>query len=380
MDAPWPRRARIGARDRDNKLKRPQTDRSGAGGRPGGAAGGGSSARGRGAGLEDPGQLVGARHLPGPRRHRRLARRGAPRRPRARPGSRARARPALGLPRAAAAAASRAREPRRRARALAAAELGARGGSGPLRPAGPRRVRRVRRRAPGRPGLRGGPAGLGPPLAAGRLLEPRPRGPPRAGRALPLRPRALLLLAAGRQLLWFPNVVLPLDLPSRVWASLVGRVGGWGWMRWREWREDVLEGGAYFLQTCGGGSGAAPGAGFVCGTRSTALGPRRAPGPSPRGAAAARRGRRPARAPNPATPPSLPGGQPAAPPPAPPELGVPPPSVSRPLPSGWRRGPCRAPASSVPAPRPLRTWPWVSAGLTALPVHLTGQLLNPGKV
>lgn len=212
----------IYACDSDNKLKRRGTDpkRGRQASRRGGGPGPrGSSARGRGAGFEDTGQLVGAGHLPGPRRHRRLARGGAPRRPRALPGSRARARPALGLPRAAA------------SRAFAAAELGARRGPGPLLPAGPRRVRRVRRRrGPGRPGLRGGPAGLGPPLAAGRLLEPRPRGPLRAGRALPLLPQALLLLAAGRKLLWFPNVVLPFDIPSRVWAYLVGRVGGWGWM------------------------------------------------------------------------------------------------------------------------------------------------------
>lgn len=198
------------------------------GGRPGPS---GSSARGRGAGLEDAGQLVGAGHPPGPRRHGGLARGDAPRRPRALPGPRARARPALGLPRAAAAAAAaRARERGRSPGAFPAAALGARRGAGPLLPAGPRRVRRVRRRGPGRPGLRGGPAGLGPPLAAGRLLEPRPRGPLRARRALPLLAEALLLLAAGGKLLWFPNVVFPFDIPSRVWAYLVGRVGGWGWM------------------------------------------------------------------------------------------------------------------------------------------------------
>lgn len=219
----------IYACDSENKLKRRETEPKKnslqASRRGGGLGPRGSSARGRGAGFEDAGQLVGAGHLPGPGRHGGSARGSAPRGPRALPGPRARARAALGLPRAAAG------ERRRRPRPFAAAELWARRGPGPLLPAGPRRVRRVRRRrGPGRPGLRGGPAGLGPPLAAGRLLEPRPRGPLRARRALPLLPEALLLLAAGRKLLWFPNVVLPFDIPSRVWAYLVGRVGGWGWM------------------------------------------------------------------------------------------------------------------------------------------------------
>lgn len=188
----------IYACDSDNKLKRRETEpkKNGlqASRRGDGQGPRGSSARGRGAGFEDAGQLVGARHLPGPRRQGGLTRGGAPWGPCALPGSRARVRPALGLPRAAAA---RARERGRSPGAFAAAELWARRGAGPLLAAGPRRVRRVRRRGPGRPGLRGGPAGLGPPLAAGRLLEPRPRGPLRARRALPLLPEALLLLAAG---------------------------------------------------------------------------------------------------------------------------------------------------------------------------------------
>lgn len=218
----------IYACDSENKLKRRETQpknslqESKRGGWLGPRS---SSARGRGSGFEDAGQLVGAGYLPGPRRQGGLARGGAPWRPGSRPGSCARARPALGLARAAA----RPRERRRSAAAFAAAELRASRGAGPFLPAGPRRVHRVRRRrGPGRRGLRGGPAGLGPPQAAGRLLEPRPRGPLRTRRALPLLPEALLLLAAGRKLLWFPNVVFPFDIPSRVWAYLVGRVGGWG--------------------------------------------------------------------------------------------------------------------------------------------------------
>jgi hypothetical protein len=156
----------------------------------------GSSARGRGARLQGARQLVGARHLPGPRRHRRLARWAAPRGPRCGSGPRAHTHLGLGLPRAR--------------------------GPEALTPAAQRLLPVGR--------LRGGPAGLGPPLAAGHLLQPGPRTALRARRALPLLPQALLLLAAGRKLLWFPNVVFPLDIPSWVWAYLVGRVGGWGWM------------------------------------------------------------------------------------------------------------------------------------------------------
>lgn len=49
-------------------------------------------------------------------------------------------------------------------------------------------------------------------------------------------------------------------------------------MWWREWREDGFGADAYFLQTWGGGSGATPGAGFVCGTGSTGVRSRAARG------------------------------------------------------------------------------------------------------